>query len=118
MAHQDYKVVNTHANEISGWEILSRLLHARSPYLGGINSDVNSDLSTLAFNNGEQLEYFHSIIIRLQQEINLSGVNFSPTILIFQYTKSLSKIDKIKALIMHKMTYLIIFLDSNGKLAI
>ena len=31
MAPQTYKVVNTHAHEISGWKILSRLLHACAP---------------------------------------------------------------------------------------
>ena len=67
MAPKAYKVVNTHAYEISGWTILSRLIHVRAPHLGGINGDVQSDLSTLEFNNGKQLEYFHRIVIRLQQ---------------------------------------------------
>ena len=65
MATQAYKVVNTRAHEISGWKIISRLIHARAPNLGGINGDVQSDLATLAFKNGEQLEYFHIIILRL-----------------------------------------------------
>ena len=73
MAPQAYKVVSTHAHEISGWTILSRLLHSRAPHIGGINGDVQSDLSTLAFKNGEQLEDFHSRIIRLQQEIMIYG---------------------------------------------
>ena len=51
MSPQAYKVVNTYAHEISGWTILSRLLHARAPNLGGTNGDVKSDLSTLAFKN-------------------------------------------------------------------
>ena len=38
-----------------------------------MNGDVQSDLDTLAFNNGEQLEYFHGRILRLQQEIMISG---------------------------------------------
>ena len=67
MVHQAYKVVNTHAHEISGWKILSILLHAHTPNLGGINVDVQSDLSKMEFKNIEQLEYFHSIILRLQQ---------------------------------------------------
>ena len=44
----------------------------RAPYIGGVYGDVRSDLATLAFKNGEHLEDFHRIIIRLQQEINLS----------------------------------------------
>ena len=67
MSPQDYKVVNTHAREISGWKILFGIIHAHAPHLGGINGDVNYDLATLAFNNREQLEYFHRIIIRLQK---------------------------------------------------
>ena len=72
MAPQAYKIVSTHAHEISGWTILSGLLHLRSPHLGGMNGDVQSDLATLAFENGEQLEDFHSSILRLKQEIMLS----------------------------------------------
>ena len=113
MATQDYKVVNTHAHEISGWKILSRLLHARAPHLGGVNGDVDYEPDTLAFNYGQQIEYFHRIIIRLQQVINLSGEIFSPTRLIFQYMKALSKGDKIKAFIAPNITDLIIFLDNN-----
>ena len=46
----------------------------RAPLIFGIiNGDVQSDTATLEFKNREQLEYFHSIFIRLQQEINLSG---------------------------------------------
>ena len=67
MAPQAQKVVSTHANEILGWTILSRLLHSRAPHLGGMNGDGKSDLATLAFKNGEQLEDFHSRILRLQQ---------------------------------------------------
>ena len=73
MAPQACKVVSTHAHDISRWNILSRLLHSRAPHLGGMNGDVQSDLDTLAFRNGEQLEDFHSRILRLQQEIMLSG---------------------------------------------
>ena len=64
---QAYTVVNTHAHEIPGWIILSRLLHARAPLSGGANGDVQYDLVTLTFKNGEQLEDYHRIIIRLQQ---------------------------------------------------
>ena len=73
MAPQAYKIVSTHAHETSGWIIFSRLLNSRAPHLGGMNGDIHSDLSTLAFRNGEQLEDFHSRILRLQQEIMLSG---------------------------------------------
>ena len=73
MAPQAYKVFSTHAHEISGWTILSRLLHSSAPHIGGMNGDVQSDIVTLSFNNGEQLEYFCSKILRLQQEIMLSG---------------------------------------------
>ena len=58
MAPQAYKVFSTHAHEISGWKILSRLLHSRAPNLGGINVDVKFDLSTLAFKKGEKLKTF------------------------------------------------------------
>ena len=86
---QDYKVVITHAHEISGFTILSRLLHSRANHLVGMNGDVQSDLATLAFKKREQLEYFHNRIIILQQEITLSGETVLPTRLIFQYMKAL-----------------------------
>ena len=73
METQAYKVVSTHAHEISVWNILSRLHHSRDPHHVVMNGDVQSDLATLAFNNGEQLEDFHSRILRLQQEIIISG---------------------------------------------
>ena len=53
MAPQAYKIVSTHAHETSGWIILSRLLHSCAPHIGGMNGDVQSDLATLAFRNGE-----------------------------------------------------------------
>ena len=96
MAPQAYKVVSTHSNEISGWKITSRILHSHAPRFGGINGDFQSDISTLAFKNGEKLEDFHSIIMRLQQEIILYEGTAYPTISLFQYTKVLSKIDKLK----------------------
>ena len=67
MAPQAYNIFRINDHELSGWTILSRLLHSRAPNLGGMNGDVDSDLATLELNNGEQLENFHSIIIRLQQ---------------------------------------------------
>ena len=45
----------------------------------------------------------------------LSGEIVSPTILLPQYMKALTKIEKLKAFIAPKMTYLITFLDDNGK---
>ena len=83
-----------------------------------MNSDVQSDLSTLYSNNGEQLEDFHSSIIRLQQEIMLSGEIVSPTRLLFQYMEALEKSEKIRYFIAPKMTDLITFLDNNGKSAV
>ena len=77
MAPQAYKVVKNHDHDISVWKILSRLLHSRSPYLGVMNGDVKSELSTMAFNNREQLEDFHRKIPRLQQK-KLSGETVSP----------------------------------------
>ena len=73
LAPQAYKVVDRNAHEISVWNILYRLLHSHAYYLGGMNGDVQSDLSTLAFKNIEQLEDCHIIIIILQEEMNLSG---------------------------------------------
>ena len=118
MAPQAYKVVSTHAHEISGCTMISRLLHSHSPHLGGMNVDVKSDLATLAFNNGERLDDFHSRILRLQQEIMISGESFSPTILFFQYIKALSKSDKLRYFIAPKMTDIINFLDKKGKYAV
>ena len=43
-----------------------------------MNSDVHYDLATLAFKNGEKIEYFHSRIIRIQQEIILYEETVSP----------------------------------------
>ena len=118
MATQAYKVISTHAHEISVWTILSRLLHSREPHLGGMNGNVQSDLATLAFRNGEQLEDFHIKIIRLQQEIMLSGEIVPPTRLLFQYMEALTKSDKLKAFIAPNMTDLITLLDKSGKFAI
>ena len=60
------------------------------PHIVGTNGDFQYDLATLAFNNGEQLEDFHSRILRLQQEIMLSGEIVSPTRLLLQYMKAFS----------------------------
>ena len=73
MTPQYYKFFSTHAHEISGWNILIILLHSRAPHLVGMNGVVQFDIATLAFNNGEQLEYFHGRILIIQQEIMLSG---------------------------------------------
>ena len=87
MAPQAYKVVSTHSHDILGLNILSILLHSRAPNLGGMNGDVQSDLAILAFRNGEQSEDFHSRILRLQQEIMLSGEIVSPTRLLIKYMR-------------------------------
>ena len=79
MEPQSYMVVITHAHKISGCTILSRLIHPRDPHLVGMNGDAQSDLATLVFKNAEQLEDFHIRIIRIQQEIILSGETLSPT---------------------------------------
>ena len=50
-----------------------------------MNGDVQSDLSNLVLKNGEQLEDFHIIILRLQQEMNLYGETVSTKRLLFQY---------------------------------
>ena len=113
-----YKIVSTHDHEILGFKILSRIIHSHSPHIGGVNDDVWSDLSTPEFKNREQLEYFHSIILRLQQEFILSEETVSTTRLIFQYMKELSKSDKLKAFIATNMKNIITFLDKNVKYAV
>ena len=118
MVPQAYKVFSTHAHEISVWTILYRLLHSSAPHLIDMNGDVQSNLSTLAFKNGEQLEDFHSIILRLQQETILSGEIVSPTRLPLHYMKALTKSEKLGSFIAPKMTSLITFLDNNGKSAV
>ena len=118
MEPQFYKVVNAHAHEISGWKILSSIIHVCAPHIGGMNCDVQSDLVTPEFKNGEQLEDFHSRIIRIEQEIKLYGETVSPKIILFQYTELFSKSDKIKDFIAPKMTYLTTLVENNGKLSI
>ena len=83
-----------------------------------MNGDVQYDLATLAFRNGEQPEDFHRRILRLQQEIMLSGEIFSPARLLIQYMKALTKSETLKAFIAPKMTDLITFVDKNGKSAV
>ena len=63
----------------------------------------------------KQLEYFHGRIIIIQQEIILSGEFVSPTILLFQCMKALSKSDKHRYYIAPKMTDHIKLIDNNGK---
>ena len=115
MAPQAYKVVSTHAHEISVWTILSRLLHPSAPYIGVMNGDVQYNLATLIFKNWEQLEYYQSSILRLQQENILYGEIFSTTRLLFCYMKALSKIVKLIVFIATKMTDIVTFLDNNRK---
>ena len=71
MAFQAYKVVTAHSHKISGWTILSRLLHTRAPRLVWIIGGVQCDLATLAFKQGEQLDFFLGGILTLHQEINV-----------------------------------------------
>ena len=54
-----------------------------------MNGDVQSYLETLEFNNGEELKCFHNRIIRLKQEIILSGETVSTKRLLLQYMKAL-----------------------------
>ena len=82
-----------------------------------MNGDVKYDIATLAFRNGEQLEDFYSRVLRLQQEIMLSGEIVSPTRLLIQYMKAFTKSEKLKAFIAPKMTDLITLIDNNGKSA-
>ena len=83
-----------------------------------MNGDVQYYIATLALNNGEQLEDFYSRIIRLQQEIILSGEIISPNRLLFQYMKAFSDSDKLRDFIAPKMTYIITFPNNNGKSAV
>ena len=115
MSPHAYKVVSTHAHEISGWKIISRPLHSRAPNIGRVNCGVQSDLSNLALNNREQLEDFHSRILILQQVIILSGETLSPTILLLQYMEELSKSNKLKAFIATKKIDLTTFPEKNKK---
>ena len=48
----------------------------------------------------------------------LFGESVSPSILLLQYMKALTKSEKLKAFIAPKMTDLITFLDKNGKSAV
>ena len=86
-----------------------------NPHIRGMNGDIQSNLVNLKSKNGEQLEGFHSRIIRLQQEINLSGETVYHPILLIQYTKELSNINKAKALFGTNMRDLITFIDNNVK---
>ena len=100
-------------------EILSRIIHSCTPHphLVGVNCDVQYDLSTLAFKIGCKIEDFHIRILRLQQEVIISGEYVSPTTHLFQYMKALSKSNNIKGLIVAKMTNIITLLD-NRKYAV
>ena len=48
----------------------------------------------------------------------ISGEIVSPTRLLFQYMKALTKSEKLRAFIVPKMTDLITFLDNNGNSAV
>ena len=62
---------------------LNRWWLSRNLHLGEINGDLQSDLFNMSFKNGEKIGYFQSIILRLQQYINLSGETISPKRLLF-----------------------------------
>ena len=113
MAPQAYNFVITHDHEITGWKILSMLLHSCTLNIGAMDGNIQSYIATLAFNNREQLEYFHSIILIFKQEIVLSGETVSPTRLLFQYRKALSESDKLKSLAAPKMKDIVTFLYNN-----
>ena len=99
MAPKDSKIFSTHAHEILGWSIISKLIHSRATHLGVMNGYVQSDLATLTFKKGEQLEGFHIKILRLQQEIMTPVEIVFYTRLLFQYMKALSKSDKLRVFI-------------------
>ena len=84
-----YKAVNTHAYKISGWKIIFILNHECAPQLGDMNGNLQSYLYTLEFNNGEQIEDFHSRNLGLEQEVKLSGQTTSTIRLLLQYTQEL-----------------------------
>ena len=113
IAPQAYKDVNTHANEISSWQISSRTIHQCAPNIGRMNGDIKYDIETLSLKNGEQLEDFHSRILILKQEIVFYGKTVFLTRILFHYMKALSKSKTFKAFITPKMTYLITVLDNN-----
>ena len=81
-----------------------------------MNDDVKYDLSTLKLKNGEQLEEFHGRILRLQQEIILSGEIVSPTRLLLQYMRELSKSDKVRDFIAPNITDIITLLKKTENL--
>ena len=83
-----------------------------------MNGGVQSDLASIELKNREQLEYFHSRILRICQEIILSVETVSTKRLLFKYMKSFSNSNKPKALIAPKMVELITFLDNNGNFSI
>ena len=79
MEPQAFKVVTTHTNKIFVCTILSITISDRYSHLGGMNGDVQTNLATLEFKKRKNDEVFHERILRLQQEISLSGEPVSPT---------------------------------------
>ena len=51
-----YKLITAHDHEVLLCIILSRILHAREPHIGGRNGGVKSDLATLDFKQGNNLK--------------------------------------------------------------
>ena len=83
-----------------------------------MNGNVQYELSILDVNNGKKFEDFHSRILRLQQEIMLSGETVSTTRIVLYYTKVFSKSDKLRYFIAPKMIDLITLLNKNVKPAV
>ena len=65
--------------EISVWNILSRLLHALAPHLGGMNGDIKYELATLEFNKAKKIEGFNSSIIIIQQLVSWIATTVTST---------------------------------------
>ena len=62
-------VVTTHVNEISVCKILSIILYALAPHIGGMNGDVQSDIVTLEFKNGGELKIFIAYLSGLDKKL-------------------------------------------------
>lgn len=114
-APQEYKVIIIHDHEVSGCNLISRIIHARSYHTRGINGDFKYDLSNLTFKQVKQLEEFHGSIISLHQEFFLSSETISPTRIIFHHMKALPNCDLIKNFIAPNIKYLIALIGIYGK---
>ena len=70
MSTQAWKVFTTHAHEISGYKIISRIIHARDPHLGVMNVDIQSDIVTLELKNVEQIEVLITQFSGIDKKLN------------------------------------------------